>query len=50
MNLHRQFLRPLIVCAALLGAGSTLTACVPLLIGGAAATTGLVAVDRRTVG
>lgn len=50
MNLHRPFLRPLIICAALLGAGSTLTACVPLLIGGAAATTGLVAVDRRTVG
>jgi osmotically-inducible protein OsmY len=50
MNLKRQFVRPLIVCAALLGVGSTLTACVPLLIGGAAATTGLVVVDRRTVG
>jgi osmotically-inducible protein OsmY len=50
MNLKRQFIRPLIVCAALLGVGSTLTACVPLLIGGAAATTGLVVVDRRTVG
>lgn len=50
MNLKRQFIRPLIVCTALLGVGSTLTACVPLLIGGAAATTGLVVVDRRTVG
>lgn len=50
MSLNRQFLRPLILCAALVGAGSTLTACVPLLIGGAAATTGVVVVDRRTVG
>lgn len=50
MNLQRQFVRPLIVCAALLGLGSTLTGCVPLLIGGAAATTGMVVVDRRTVG
>jgi osmotically-inducible protein OsmY len=50
MNLPRQFIRPLIVCAALLGLGSTLTACVPLIIGGVAATTGMVVVDRRTVG
>lgn len=50
MNLNRQYLRPLVICAALLGAGSTLTACIPLLIGGAAATTGMVVVDRRTVG
>lgn len=50
MSLNRPFIRPLIVCAALLGAGATLTACVPLLIGGAAATTGMVVVDRRTVG
>lgn len=50
MSLKRQFIRPLIVCAALIGAGSTLTACVPLLIGGAAATTGMVVVDRRSVG
>jgi osmotically-inducible protein OsmY len=50
MRLQRQILRPLIFCAALLGAGSTLTACVPLLIGGAAATTGMVVVDRRSVG
>ena len=50
MNLKRQFIRPLVVCAALIGTGSTLTACVPLLIGGAAATTGMVVVDRRTVG
>lgn len=50
MSLNRQFIRPLMVCAALLGAGSTLTACIPLIIGGAAATTGMVVVDRRTVG
>jgi osmotically-inducible protein OsmY len=50
MSLKRQLIRPLIVCAALIGVGSTLTACVPLLIGGAAATTGLVVVDRRSVG
>jgi len=50
MSLKRQFIRPLIVCAALIGAGSTLTACVPLLIGGAAATTAMVVVDRRSVG
>ena len=50
MNLKRNIARPLIICAALLGSGATLTACVPLLIGGAAATTGIVAVDRRSVG
>lgn len=50
MSLNRQFIRPLMVCAALVAAGSTLTACIPLLIGGAAATTGVVVVDRRTVG
>jgi osmotically-inducible protein OsmY len=50
MSLKRQFIRPLIICAALIGAGSSLTACVPLLIGGAAATTGLVVTDRRSVG
>lgn len=50
MSLQRQFIRPLILCAVLIGAGSTLTACIPLLIGGAAATTGMVVVDRRTVG
>lgn len=50
MSLKRPFIRPLIVCAALLGVCSTLTACIPLLIGGAAATTGVVVVDRRTVG
>jgi osmotically-inducible protein OsmY len=50
MSLTRQFFRLLMVCAALLGVGSTLTACIPLIIGGAAATTGMVVVDRRTVG
>jgi len=50
MSLNRQFIRLLMVCAALLSAGSTLTACVPLLIGGVAATTGMVVVDRRTAG
>jgi len=50
MSLTRNIARPLIICAALLGSGATLTACIPLLIGGAAATTGIVAVDRRSVG
>jgi osmotically-inducible protein OsmY len=50
MSLQRRYIRPLILCAVLIGAGSTLTACIPLLIGGAAATTGMVIVDRRTVG
>lgn len=50
MNLKRTIARPLVICAALLGTGTTLTACVPLLIGGAVATTGIVVVDRRSVG
>jgi osmotically-inducible protein OsmY len=50
MSLQRRYIRPLILCAVLIGAGSTLTACIPLLIGGVAATTGMVIVDRRTVG
>jgi osmotically-inducible protein OsmY len=50
MNLTRHIARPLILCAALLTTGITVTGCVPLLIGGAAATTGIVVVDRRTVG
>jgi osmotically-inducible protein OsmY len=50
MSLQRRYIRPLILCAVLIGAGSTLTACIPLLIGGVAATTGMVVVDRRTVG
>jgi len=50
MKLQRQLIRPLVLCAALSITGASLTACVPLLIGGAAATTGIVVVDRRTVG
>ena len=50
MNLTRYITRPVILCVALLGASASLTACIPLLIGGAAATTGMVIVDRRTVG
>ena len=42
--------RPLLLCIALAAAGGMLQGCVPLLVGGAAATTGIVAVDRRTVG
>lgn len=36
--------------AALIGATSVLTACAPVLVGGAAATTAIIASDRRTVG
>jgi len=36
--------------AALIGASFTLTACAPILVGGAAATTAIIATDRRTVG
>jgi osmotically-inducible protein OsmY len=37
-------------CAAAVGLTSSLTACVPLVIGGAAAGTAMVATDRRTSG
>lgn len=40
----------LLAMAAVLGASGTLAGCAPVLIGGAAATTALVATDRRTVG
>lgn len=42
--------RPLLLCLALVGTSALLQGCVALLIGGAAATTGVVVVDRRTVG
>ncbi len=50
MRLLAPFVRPLTLCLALASIASLLQGCVPLLIGGAAATTGIVAVDRRTVG
>ena len=50
MRLLAPFVRPLTLCLALAGSGALLPGCVPLLVGGAAATTGIVAVDRRTVG
>ena len=50
MRLLAPFVRPLTLCLALAGTSALLQGCVPLLIGGAAATTGIVAVDRRTVG
>lgn len=50
MTLKRTIVRPLLLCAALFMTASSLTACIPLLIGGAAATTGMVAVDRRSLG
>jgi osmotically-inducible protein OsmY len=37
-------------CAAVLGLAGSLTACVPLVVGGAAAGTALVTLDRRTSG
>ena len=50
MRLLAPFVRPLILCFALVGTSTLLQGCVPLLVGGAAATTGIVVVDRRTVG
>lgn len=40
----------LITLAAVIGVSGTLVGCAPVIIGGAAATTALVATDRRTVG
>ncbi|AUL48645.1 phospholipid-binding protein [Bordetella trematum] len=42
--------RPLLLSAALAAATASLSACVPLVIGGAAATTAVVATDRRSSG
>jgi len=50
MRLLAPFVRPLMLCLALASTSALLQGCVPLLVGGAAATTGIVAVDRRTVG
>jgi osmotically-inducible protein OsmY len=44
-----RYIRPILLCVALGASSSMLQGCIPLLIGGAAATTGLVAVDRRSV-
>ncbi len=49
MRLLPTFARPLLLCLALASTGSLLQGCVPLVVGGAAAT-GVVVVDRRTVG
>jgi len=50
MRLLAPFVRPLMLCLALAGTSALMQGCVPLLVGGAAATTGIVVVDRRTVG
>ena len=50
MRLLAPFVRPFALCFALSSTVGLMQGCVPLLIGGAAATTGIVAVDRRTVG
>jgi osmotically-inducible protein OsmY len=50
MRLFAPFVRPVMLCLVLVSTSALLQGCVPLLIGGAAATTGIVAVDRRTVG
>jgi osmotically-inducible protein OsmY len=42
--------RPLVLCLALVCTCSLLQGCIPLLISGAAATTGIVAADRRSIG
>ena len=46
----RTAARPLLLAAALSGAALSLSACAPLIVGGAAATTALVVTDRRTSG
>jgi osmotically-inducible protein OsmY len=50
MRLFATIFRPLMLCLAVVGASTSLQGCVPLIVGGAAATTGIVVVDRRTVG
>lgn len=50
MRLLAPFIRPVTLCLALAGTGALLPGCIPLMVGGAAATTGIVVVDRRTVG
>lgn len=51
MNLSKvSFGRPAVVIAAVLAASFTLSACAPLLIGGAMAGGALVVTDRRTTG
>lgn len=49
MTLAARFIRPVLLCVALGASAGMLQGCIPMLIGGAAATTGLVAVDRRSV-
>jgi len=46
----RTALRPVLLAAVLAGLAGTLSACAPLVVGGAAAGTALVATDRRTAG
>ena len=46
----RPAVRPLMLAAALSTAALSLTACAPLIVGGAAATTAMVVTDRRTSG
>lgn len=46
----RTAARPLMLAAALSTAALSLSACVPLIVGGAAATTAVVVTDRRTSG
>ena len=50
MRLFTPIIRPLMLCLAVVGTSVSLQGCVPLIVGGAAATTGIVVVDRRTVG
>ncbi|KOF53782.1 MULTISPECIES: BON domain-containing protein [unclassified Achromobacter] len=46
----RTAVRPLLMAALLASAGLSLSACAPLVVGGAAATTAVVVTDRRTSG
>ena len=49
MTLAARLIRPILLCVALGSSASMLQGCIPLLVGSAAATAGLVAVDRRSV-
>jgi len=50
MTTHTARARRLVVVASILAASFSMSACAPLIVGGAAATTAFIATDRRTVG
>jgi osmotically-inducible protein OsmY len=50
MTTHTARARRLAILASIVAASLSLSACAPLIVGGAAATTALIATDRRTLG